>query len=153
MGEPIKGPGARPGLFAARRKRRFAPFRATRRGVTLAAMSRLRPLAAILLAAMLAFGSGAMAVARGQATAAGAVVLCTGAGIVSVPVDLSGNPVGPAHICPDCALSLFAAYTAPPLELARPLTLVGSLEVRPPAPLPAGRTTTAYHARGPPILS
>jgi len=116
-------------------------------------MNRLRPLVAILLAAMLAFGSGAMAVARGQAAAAGAVVLCTGEGIVSVPVDLSGNPVGPAHICPDCALSLFAAHAAPPLELARPLTLVGSLEVQPPAPLPAGRTIAAYHARGPPILS
>ncbi len=77
-------------------------------------MNPVRPLIAVCLSLMLVLTSGAMAVARGQATAAGSVVLCTGAGPVAIQVDAQGQPTGPVHICPDCALSLLdAAATGP----------------------------------------
>ena len=82
-------------------------------------MRRLRPLAALLLASVLVITSGAMAAARGQAAPAGEIVLCTGTGTLIVPVDAQGNPSGPAHICPDCALHLFA-MPAPPTAVPVP---------------------------------
>jgi hypothetical protein len=64
-----------------------------------------------------------MAVARGQTAASGSIVLCAGAGLVSVPVDADGQPTGPAHICPDCALGLFAATIPPAVTPAAPLAV------------------------------
>lgn len=72
-------------------------------------MIRLRPLFAWFLVAVIVATSGAMAAARGQAAISGQMVLCTGTGPVTVNVDAEGQPVGPAHFCPDCALSLLAA--------------------------------------------
>ncbi|WP_137699410.1 hypothetical protein [Marimonas lutisalis] len=82
---------------------------------------RLRPILGLVLALMLALTGQSMAVARGMPDAAGQIVLCTGAGPISVMVDDEGNPVGPSHICPDCALSLFAMDVSLPLVPARPL--------------------------------
>lgn len=77
-------------------------------------MTRLARITAFTLALIVAITSQQLAVARGTAmTAAGEVVLCTGQGIVTVAVDDQGNPIGPVHICPDCALSLMAAVAAP----------------------------------------
>ena len=64
-------------------------------------------LAALVLC--LAVSSVGMAAARGMATPAGTMILCTGHGIVTVWVDDAGQPVETVHLCPDCALSLFAA--------------------------------------------
>lgn len=63
---------------------------------------------AVSLALMLSLTSQAMAVMRGTPGPAGEIVLCTGSGPISVQVDENGQPVGKPHICPDCALSLFA---------------------------------------------
>ena len=84
------------------------------------AMTVLRPVIGLCLALMLALTSGAMAVARGQTMAAGTIVLCTGTGPLAVSVDADGQPVGPAHICPDCALSLLDAPAPAPADMALP---------------------------------
>jgi len=80
----------------------------------------LRPFLALSLALIIALTSGAMAVARGQTSAAGAIVLCTGTGPLSVQVDADGQPIGPLHICPDCALGLFDTASSTPPTLATP---------------------------------
>jgi hypothetical protein len=67
-----------------------------------------RPLQALLLAFVLVLTAQTMAVARGQAVAAGEMVICSAAGLVTVQVDAEGNPVGPPHLCPDCVVSLSA---------------------------------------------
>ena len=80
-------------------------------------MNRSRSLAAVSLAIVLALTSLTMAVARGQMhmqTAGGlTLVICAGAGPVTVTLDADGNPVGPVHVCPDCALALIAAVLPP----------------------------------------
>ena len=81
----------------------------------------------VFLALLLAFTGQSMAVARGMPDAAGNIVLCSGSGPMVVPVDDTGQPVGPAHICPDFAVSLFAFADAPPLVLLRPLGRVEAL--------------------------
>jgi hypothetical protein len=43
----------------------------------------------------------------------GETILCTSHGVTAVPVDASGQPTAPPHICPDC-LSFFAALDATP---------------------------------------
>lgn len=80
---------------------------------------RLRPLLGLMLALVLALTGQSAAVARGMPDAAGQIVLCTGAGPISVLVDENGQPVGPGHICPDCAVSLFVAGGALPELVTR----------------------------------
>lgn len=68
-----------------------------------------RTIKAVLVALLLIVTSQSMAVARGtMRDASGAVVLCTGTGPVTVLTDADGQPIGPSHICPDCALSVLA---------------------------------------------
>jgi len=68
-----------------------------------------RRLAGLTLALTIALTSVTMALARGQTRdAAGIMIICSGAGVVSVSVDADGDPVGPVHICPDCALGALA---------------------------------------------
>lgn len=117
---------ARTGLFA------FGGLRSLRTRPYIAVMIRLRPIFAILLSLVLLATGGMMAVARGQTMVAGQIVLCTGTGPVTVNVDENGEPVGPVHICPDCALSLLAAVPAPehsvaPVERAVSLHFVASV--------------------------
>ncbi len=81
----------------------------------------------LILAALLAFTSQSMAVARGMPDAAGQIILCTGQGIVTVSVDEHGQPVERPHICPDCAMSLFAALAEAPRLPVRPLGRVEKL--------------------------
>lgn len=71
-------------------------------------MKRFVSLFSGLLVAILLFTSQQMAMARGEMrNAAGEIVLCQGGVAVSVAVDASGNPVGPAHFCPDCVSGFF----------------------------------------------
>ncbi|MDO9525071.1 MAG: hypothetical protein Q7J57_05950 [Gemmobacter sp.] len=86
-------------------------------------MFRFRSLAAFCLAIVLVCTSVTMAVARGQmrmTTATGTMlVICSGAGPMSITLDMDGNPVGPMHVCPDCALGMIAD-DVPPVSLPVP---------------------------------
>lgn len=86
-------------------------------------MRRFRSSITFLLVAVLVLTAQSMAVARGTAMSAGQIVVCTGTGPVTVNVDKKGQPVGPAHICPDCALSELVAAYAPALSPAEPLAI------------------------------
>ena len=68
---------------------------------------------ALVLVAVMVLTSQSMATARGATGPAGQIVLCTGTGPVAVYVDDDGQPTGPPHICPDCALHLLDAFAAP----------------------------------------
>lgn len=115
-------------------------------------MKRLVQPLAFALALLVALTSQQMAMARGQTMAVGQVILCTGAGAVSISVDAEGNPTGPAHICPDCALTLVMATALAAPDAARPFA------VRPVVwPLQPGHIALAAKvqiptARGPPVL-
>ena len=86
-------------------------------------MRRFRSSITFLLVAVLVLTTQSMAGARGAAMSAGQIVLCTGTGPVTVNADKKGQPVGPAHICPDCALSELVAAYAPALSPAEPLAI------------------------------
>lgn len=73
-------------------------------------MRLLKPILAFVFAAMIIATSGAMASARGMAVdASGEIILCTGTGLISVQVDAEGQPIGPMHYCPECALGALMA--------------------------------------------
>lgn len=79
-----------------------------------------RTIKALLVAFLLIVTSQSMAVARGtMRDASGAVVLCTGTGPITVLTDADGQPIGPSHICPDCALTVMAGL-AEAFDLPRP---------------------------------
>ncbi len=114
-------------------------------------MTFLRSLFPIVLALLVTLTSQQMAVARGQAAVAGEMVLCTGlGGVVTVNVDASGKPMGAAHFCPDCALTLMLAVADPGMPIhAQTLRTVSFV---------SAEITTSYHhptaaalARGPPL--
>ena len=112
----------------------------------------LRTYAGIVLALMLAFTSRSMAAACGMLNAAGEIILCTSEGIVSVAVDENGQPVEAPHICPDCAMSLFAFVAD---TSALPLRPLGSVETLSPvgAAHRASMQEVPATARGPPMVS
>lgn len=121
--------------------------------VYLGGMTLLRPLIALFLALTITLTSGAMAVARGNARAGmGMITLCTGYGPQQVTVDKDGQPVGPAHFCPDCALAAFFLPGAPTGTPA--VRLVESrLSVRPDIPSSLAIETATPQARGPPVAA
>ena len=68
----------------------------------------------LTLALLIAVTSQQMAMVRAVTKdAQGQVILCTGQGPMMVTLDAQGNPIGPVHICPDCALTLMAYSDAP----------------------------------------
>jgi hypothetical protein len=103
------------------------------------------------LALLLVATSLLAASARGQTAVNGQVViLCSGGGLVQVSLDASGNPAGPAHLCPDLALGLLAALSLPPPEAFRPAGRSVTLKsVRQSHAIE--RAVPALWARGPPI--
>ena len=114
-------------------------------------MTRFSRLLAVLLAVLVAATSQQMALARGVATnAAGEVILCTGQGVVTVTVDAQGNPIGPVHICPDCALSFMDHLAV--IAVAEPgvvhMQILGQTIV---ATLQTPFVHTAANARDPPL--
>lgn len=115
-------------------------------------MHKMRPYIALLFAAMLVVTSQSMAVARGMTRdAAGAMILCTGSGSVTVYYDENGEPIGPSHICPDCAIGFADAVDAEvvlpaPLFVARDVEIVHVARVFWIAP------AQAPNARGPPVV-
>lgn len=105
----------------------------------------------LILALVVALTSGTMAVARGQVRSGDRIVICSGLGIVTVEVDAQGNPVGPVHICPDCALSFLAHLDTVAPSVLRPLT-PGLGLLASPQRLASGRAVPMPRARGPPAL-
>lgn len=93
-----------------------------------------------------------MAIARGTPSASGEVILCTGTGPVSVLVDENGQPVGKPHICPDCALSVFAALGEDPPQVLRPVGGVSTLRIEIGTHGVDGQSIPAK-ARGPPLVA
>ena len=79
-----------------------------------------RSILPVLLALLVAMTSVQLAVARGQPQAAGQVELCADGSIIVIAMDREGNPIGPAHICPDVALAFMAALDLPPPGAMQP---------------------------------
>ncbi len=112
----------------------------------------MKRLLSLFLALVVVLTSQQLALARGQAMASGEMVLCVGGGLLTVAVDASGNPVGPAHVCPDGVMS-FAGTDLPPVILPQ----TGTVTV---ADLPQGvaqngtaALVASPIARGPPGLA
>jgi hypothetical protein len=106
---------------------------------------------ALVLALTLVLTSQAFALARGQAAAAGQMVICTGTGFVMLTVDADGNPTGPAHVCPD-AIAVLGALVPPPALPVRPAVLATRV-TGPAADAPLLSTAPqGAQARGPPVL-
>ncbi|OZB14516.1 MAG: hypothetical protein B7X55_11135 [Rhodobacterales bacterium 34-62-10] len=121
------------------------------RAYIVAMMLRSRSFVAIALALLLVLTAQSMALARGMPGAAGSVVLCTGTGPVTILTDAEGQPIGPAHICPDCALALIVTLppcgvvAVHPMGRAEALTFSAAPEV-----LPQG--VRPFSARDPPVV-
>ena len=111
-------------------------------------------MSALLLSLILAFGSVAMAVARGQAPMGDTIALCTEAGAVTVTLDAKGNPVPASpHLCPDC-LSAATAFDLPaPVVPVAPVSTARTLTLRHVALVLASTAPVQPQARGPPALS
>ncbi|TNE67369.1 MAG: hypothetical protein EP336_07515 [Rhodobacteraceae bacterium] len=111
-----------------------------------------RTIKAVLVAFLLIVTSQSMAVARGtMRDATGAVVLCTGTGPITVLTDADGQPIGPSHICPDCALSVIAGL-ADAFDLQSPVQHM--LRFSPPTFAARGHDAVPPHAcaRAPPLV-
>lgn len=67
----------------------------------------------IALSAIVVIASVGAGVARGQAEAAGTVVLCRGHVTVTVAVDSDGQPIERTVLCPDCVQLLFSMLPDP----------------------------------------
>ena len=110
-----------------------------------------RPFAALALAFLLVVTAQSMAVARGMPGAAGSVVLCTGTGPVTILTDAEGQPIGPAHICPDCALALIVTLGQAEADVAHPMGRADALPVAAVAVVLPQRVRP-FSARDPPAV-
>lgn len=90
-----------------------------------------------------------LASARGQAQAAGEIVICAGTVVTTITVDRNGQPVKTTHICPDMALSLLAFVPAPEAE-ATPAAQARVLRFTTAVTDATSRPAPAAIARGPP---
>ncbi|WP_299046490.1 hypothetical protein [uncultured Tateyamaria sp.] len=110
-----------------------------------------RSLAALVLSLALVVTSHSAAMARGSATAVDQMVICTGATVMTVYVDRDGQPTKAPHLCPDCALHIFAA-AVPPATHAGPAFTVVTLHPWQPAVRHARAAVKQALARAPPVL-
>lgn len=112
----------------------------------------MRLFTALMLTVMLATSSLTMALARGQAMAAGEMVLCTGSGPVSIAVDAQGTPTGAVMHCPDClAADLMAVAPCDGVSALRSAALSVRFPIRESADVDLARA--GHLARGPPKLA
>jgi hypothetical protein len=105
-----------------------------------------------LIALIVLLTSQQLAVARHQPNVVGTAVLCVGGGFVTVSVDESGAPVGPAHVCPDGIAAFAASFAGNPEPLSRPAgtsLIIGIVTDR--SAFRPWRAEPAQ-ARGPPVL-
>lgn len=110
----------------------------------------MRALLAFSLAILVAFTSQSLAVARGQAVASGQMVICSGGQVVTVSVDAEGNPVGPAHVCPDCALHVLDLSPEAPVPGFVPVCTAQRLALAQ-TPWVHGPPAVTPRARAPPL--
>lgn len=68
----------------------------------------IRGIVSILLSLVLIATSHSAAIARGAPQAVDQMVICSGTTVIVVFVDADGQPATAPHLCPDCALHLFA---------------------------------------------
>lgn len=111
--------------------------------------SLLRICLTVSLVPMLALPGQGMAVVQGSGGPAGHMVLCTGAGLVTIHVDENGNPTGPPVLCPDCVLKLLTALVLPAVPTAATPVI---LPVRA-APVQMARAHARAMARAPPRVA
>ena len=91
--------------------------------------------------------------ARGMAKdASGQVILCTGMGPTVVTLDGLGNPMGPVHICPDCALTMMGFVDAP-IVVPMQVVHIQILAQTPVTVLQTPVIPTIAQARGPPVFA
>ncbi len=110
-----------------------------------------RTLITMILAVSLTAMGFAAAMARGQTTVGGqVVVLCAGGGLVQATLDAEGRPTGDSHLCPDLAVSLLAAYDLALPVVKRPESLGEALSPAPRSFL-SFPPRTITRARGPPV--
>ncbi len=144
----MRSPAGTPaGLFP------FVAFRLRAPALKYPVMKALRhPLLGAILALVLILTGQSMAVMRMMPGPTGEMVLCTGTGPITVLTDENGQPVGPPHICPDCAMSMMAAHWDTPTQPLRPMAR--HVPLRPGTmALPRTAAAPSAQARGPPVLS
>jgi hypothetical protein len=113
-------------------------------------MIALRPLLSCILAVVLLVSAVAAGAARGQTRVAGQIVICSGAGVVTLWVDADGQPVPHQSACPDCVMTALAAVWAGP---AGPVVPLHALRAEPRARADAADLSARRvmpPARGPP---
>lgn len=111
----------------------------------------LKSLSALGLCLLIAVTWQAMAMTPGAPAVAGQMVICTGAGPVTVYMDAQGNPVQHVHHCPDCIVDFANPDLASlPLRVAR--LLDAALSVPAPAARVPASAIHAYLSRAPPVL-
>ena len=107
---------------------------------------------AIMLSLLLVLTGHSMAVARGMPGVAGQIEICSGTGPVMIALDAEGNPTGPAHICPEAALSLIqASMVSPDVLIAVTGSVARVAYVQ--AASGTGSGTARPQARGPPAIA
>ena len=120
---------------------------------TPATSSRMNRILTLTLALLIAVTSQQMAMARGMARdVSGQVILCTGQGVKTVPLNAQGEPMGPVHICPDCALTLMA-FTDAPIIVENAVIYIQTLMQTPVTTLQNPVIPTSTQVRGPPVLA
>jgi hypothetical protein len=109
----------------------------------------IRSLVAAIAILATVLTAGAVGAVRGQAMAAGEVVICANGAAVTIAVDADGNPTGAPHWCPDCVLLLLAGLAAGP---APAVPLAAGVAAAPAVPdrRHAAARPAAPLARGPP---
>jgi len=113
-------------------------------------MRRLKAILTFVLSLTLLATSVSQAMARGQMAAGRMVQLCADGEAVTVMMDAQGNPVTPAHLCPDClAVAADLPHTAP--EPAGAAGRWAGLSLPVPRQLHLQTPLCAY-PRGPPVL-
>ncbi len=113
-------------------------------------MALIRSLVGLTLALLVALTSQHAALAQGQAAATGQMVICTGAGLVTIHLDAEGNPTEPGHFCPDCAKVLATALIPAKADCA-PVPRPASAAQLPEPPVLSARMAERPMARGPPL--
>lgn len=116
-------------------------------------MAMIRSLISATLLLAMVLTSAAMAVARSSHdVASGTMVLCTGSGPISVQMDADGQPIGPVHFCPDCALAFFVSTPDPQTCAIVPVTRDYLVQIPLSLLLIRQPSQTLAKARAPPVV-